>query len=120
MSKKTLVIGASLKAHRYSNIAMKRLVEKGHEVKAIGLRTGEVAGVEIEIGKPAYAAIDTVTLYINPSRQHAYYEYVISLSPKRVIFNPGTENLEFIELLQEQNIESEVACNLVLLATNQY
>jgi len=120
MSKKTLVIGASLKAHRYSNVVIKRLVEKGHEVKALGLRKGEIEGVNIEIDKLDYTAIDTVTLYLNPNRQKEYYDYIISLNPKRVIFNPGTENMEFVELLQENDIETEIACNLVLLATNQY
>ncbi len=120
MSKQTLVIGASLKAHRYSNIVIKRLVEKGHEVRALGLRTGEIEGVNIETGKPAYAAIDTVTLYLNPKRQQEYYDYIISLNPKRVIFNPGTENMEFVQLLKENNIEAEVACNLVLLTINQF
>ena len=120
MVKKTLVIGASLKAHRYSNIIIKRLVEKGHEVKAIGLRIGEIEGVIIETGKPNYSVIDTVTLYLNPSRQKEYYDYIISLHPKRVIFNPGTENMEFVELLRQHNIETEIACNLVLLTTNQY
>ena len=120
MSKRTLVIGASLKAHRYSNVVIKRLVEKGHEVKALGLRIGDISGLEIDIGTPDYKDIDTVSLYLNPNRQKEYYDYIISLHPKRVIFNPGTENMEFIELLRQHNIEAEIACNLVLLAMNQY
>ena len=120
MSKKTLVLGASLKADRYSNIVIKRLVDKQHEVKALGLRAGEVEGVKIDVEKLNYEDVDTVTLYLNPSRQVEYYDYIISLKPKRVIFNPGTENMEFVALLKQHEIESEVACNLVLLATNQY
>ncbi len=120
MSKKTLVIGASLKAHRYSNRVIHKLVEKGHPVEAIGLREGVVAGITIVTGKPKYEDIDTVTLYLNPSRQEEYYQYIVSLVPKRVIFNPGTENMEFVKLLQAQNIHAEIACNLVLLTTNQY
>ena len=120
MKKKTLVIGASLKPSRYSNLAINRLVSHAQPVVAIGLRTGTVAGVEIGKEKESFEAIDTVTLYLNPQRQEEYYEYIISLHPQRVIFNPGTENPEFYTLLKENNIEVEVACTLVLLGTDQY
>lgn len=120
MSKKTLVVGASLKSNRYSHIAMERLVSYKHEVVAFGLRAGTVSGVTIDTELKPYSEIDTVTLYLNPQRQEAYYEYIISLNPERVIFNPGTENPEFYKLLKAANIESEVACTLVLLSTNQY
>ena len=120
MNKKTLVLGASLKEQRYSNIAINRLVRYGHEVKAFGLREGEVAGTSIDTELHDYKDIDTVTLYLNPIRQQQYYDYVIGLNPKRVIFNPGTENPEFYKLLSQNNIEYEVACTLVLLSTNQY
>lgn len=120
MAKKTLVLGASLKTNRYSNIAIKRLVKNNHEVVAFGLRKGEVNGVTIEIEKLSFEGIDTVTLYVNPKRQIEYYDYIISLHPKRVIFNPGTENMEFVELLEKESIEVEDACTLVLLSTNQY
>ncbi|WP_452220281.1 CoA-binding protein [Lacinutrix salivirga] len=120
MSKKTLVIGASLKPNRYSNIAINRLVSYNHEVVAFGLREGEVAGVTIETELKPYDAIDTVTLYLNPQRQKEYYNYIISLSPKRVLFNPGTENPEFYKLLRDHNIAFEEACTLVLLSINQY
>lgn len=118
--KVTLVIGASLKEERYSNRAIKKLKANNLEVVAIGLREGVVAGVSIDTEKVSYKNIDTVTLYLNPKRQEEYYNYIISLAPKRVIFNPGTENMEFVKLLQENNIASEIACTLVLLATNQY
>lgn len=120
MSKKTLVIGASLKEERYSNKAIKRLRNKNVPVVAIGLRKGTVDDVHIETEKIAFKNIDTVTLYLNPKRQKEYYNYVVSLQPKRVIFNPGTENMEFVALLQKNNIISEVACTLVLLSLNQY
>lgn len=120
MSKKTFVLGASLKTDRYSNFAIKRLVKNDHEVVAVGLIEGRVEGVKIETGKPDFNSIDTVTLYLNSKRQTEYYNYIISLQPKRVIFNPGTENIEFVELLNENNIETEVACTLVLLSTKQY
>ena len=120
MKKKTLVLGASLKTVRYSNVAINRLVNYGHEVKALGLRKGEVAGVEIDTERINYEAIDTVTLYLNPKRQIEYYNYIVGLKPKRVIFNPGTENPDFYKLLSESEIEYEEACTLVLLGTNQY
>ena len=118
--KKTLVLGASLKPNRYSNIAINRLVASNQEVAAIGLRKGVVAGVEIFVEKIPFENIHTVTLYLNPQRQEEYYEYIISLKPKRVIFNPGTENQTFYKMLRQHNIETEVACTLVLLSTNQY
>ncbi|PQJ77871.1 CoA-binding protein [Polaribacter porphyrae] len=118
--KKTLVIGASTNPNRYSNIAIKRL--RGREIKtvALGLRKGKVLDVAIDNEKLPYKKVDTITLYLNPKRQEEYYNYIISLQPKRVIFNPGTENYEFVKLLKENNIESEIACTLVLLSTNQY
>ena len=118
--KKTLVVGASLNPSRYSNMAIVRLVQKGHHVDAVGLRAGEVAGIAIKKGKVFFNDIDTVTLYINSNRQPDYYGYIISLNPKRVIFNPGTENPEFYTILENNSIDFEVACTLVLLSTNQY
>lgn len=120
MSKKTLVIGASLKPQRYSNIAINKLVNYNHEVVAFGLREGNVSGVEIDTNLMPYQNIHTVTLYLNPERQKAYYDYIISLNPERVIFNPGTENPEFQNVLNQNNIFFEEACTLVLLSTNQY
>lgn len=120
MTKKTLVLGASLKPNRYSNYAVQRLVANGIETVAFGLREGQVSGVDIDTNLMDYEAIHTVTLYINPKRQVAYYDYIISLKPKRIIFNPGTENPEFYSILKENNISFETACTLVLLSTNQY
>ena len=119
-NKKTLVLGATSKPEKYSNIAINKLVEKGHSVLAIGQNTGEVAGVKIHTKQIPLANIDTVTLYLNPKRQVEYYNYIIETKPKRVIFNPGTENPQFYQLLQSNGIKAEVACTLVLLATNQY
>jgi predicted CoA-binding protein len=120
MNKKTLVLGASLKPERYSNIAINRLRNYKHEVKAFGLREGKVNDVDIDTVLMQYEGIDTVTLYLNPKRQTEYYDYVIGLNPKRVIFNPGTENPEFYKLLEQNNIDFEEACTLVLLGTGQY
>ena len=120
MKKVTLVLGASTNPNRYSNIAIKRLVGKDLPTVALGLRKGKVLGVIIDAEKQDYKNIDTVTLYLNPKRQEEYYNYIINLKPRRVIFNPGTENMEFVRLLEENNIESEVACTLVLLSINKY
>ncbi len=118
--KKTLVIGASLNPARYSNMAINRLIDKGHPVVAVGLREGTVVGVEISKEKEQFKEINTVTLYLNPKRQIEYYNYILSLKPKRVIFNPGTENPELYAILKNNTIEYEVACTLVLLSINQY
>lgn len=118
--KKTLVFGASLKPNRYSNIVIQRLVDKGIPTQAFGLRIGRVNGVQVQTNLDGFLAIHTVTLYLNPTRQAAYYADIIKLKPVRVLFNPGTENPEFYELLKENGIEAEVACTLVLLGTGQF
>jgi len=116
----TLVLGASLKEDRYSNMVIKKLRNHNISTKAVGLLEGEVVDVKILKGKPDFTTIETVTLYLNAKRQKDYYNYILDLQPKRVIFNPGTENAEFMALLKENNIAFEVACTLTLLATNQY
>ena len=117
---KTLVLGASTNKERYSYKAIHSLVDKSHQVVAIGAKAGIAFDIPIEKEKLDFHGIDTVTLYLNPKIQEEYYEYIVSLKPRRVIFNPGTENPEFYKILAENNIESEVACTLVLLATNQF
>ena len=119
-SKKTLVLGATTKPERYAFKAVNMLVEKGHSVLALGQNAGEVAGVKIQTKAIPLKNIDTVTLYLNPTRQRDYYNYIVEAKPKRVIFNPGTENPEFYQLLKLNDIKVEVACTLVLLATNQF
>jgi len=116
----TLVIGASTNPDRYSYKAIMSLLAHGHSVRAISLKKGEVQGVIFDTEKKQYVDIDTVTVYIRPDNQSSYYEYVISLKPRRVIFNPGTENKTFYNLLRDNNIQVEEACTLVLLSTNQY
>jgi len=89
-------------------------------VVAYGLRHGEVSDVNIDVELKPYIDIDTITLYMNPMRQKEYYEYLISLKPNRILFNPGTENPYFYGLLKDNNIKFEQVCTLVLLSTNQY
>ncbi len=118
--KKIVVIGASTNLDRYSNKAVKLLVQKGYNVFAIGKTQGTIEGVEILNEKILFQDIDTVTLYLNPINQKEYFDYIIALNPKRVIFNPGTENHLFYKILEENAIEVEIACTLVLLTTNQF
>ncbi|MEW5676337.1 CoA-binding protein [Flavobacterium enshiense] len=117
---KTLVIGASDHPERYSFLAVNSLLRNNHEVVAIGGHQGTIGNVNIETEKRLFEDIHTVSLYLNPLRQKEYYDYVIGLKPKRVLFNPGTENPEFFEILIQNNIPFEAACTLVLLSTNQF
>jgi len=118
--KKTLIIGASSNPERYSYLAAERLLAHGHEIELIGKKPDVIFGKTIDTEKKIFNKIDTVTLYLSEKYQPEYYEYILSLHPARVIFNPGTENAEFEELLQQNNIQHEEACTLVLLGTGQY
>jgi len=120
MKNKTLVLGASEDPGRYSNLAIRRLVRTGHPVLAIGKKAGNVEGVEILTAPVTTDEIDTVTLYLNPLHQQPYYDYIVSLKPKRIIFNPGAENEELEQLAQKEGIEPIEACTLVMLSTGQY
>lgn len=120
MAKKTLVIGASTDPSRYSYLAANRLVNHKHEIELLGVKEGLVAGKEINTEKEKFEDIDTVTLYVNPQRQSEYFDYVADLKPRRVIFNPGTENPEFQNFLIKKGIEPIEACTLVMLSTGQY
>lgn len=117
---KTLVIGASLQENKYSNQAVKKLRKYNNEVIAIGNKNGFIQDVEVVSVKQLVDNIDTITLYLNSKNQKEYYSYIINCKPKRVIFNPGTENEELYRLLEENNLKYIEACTLVLLATNQY
>ncbi len=118
--KKTVVLGASSNPSRYSNMAVRRLESHGHPVIAIGRKKGSIGNTAIETDQLAITDVDTVTLYLNPDNQVAYYNYILSLNPRRIIFNPGTENEEFFQRAKEQGIKPLEACTLVMLSTNQY
>jgi predicted CoA-binding protein len=118
--KKTLVIGASTNPERYSYLAVQRLTANQHPVVALGLKKGSIENTEIETERKPFEQIDTVTLYVNPLHQKDYYNYILSLQPKRIIFNPGTENDELVEMAHQKGIETMDACTLVLLSTGQY
>ena len=118
--KKTLVLGASDNPSRYSYLAIQRLRKHDHPVVAIGKKNSHVADVYIEKEKKPFDQIDTITFYLNPTHQKEYYDYILSLKPKRLIFNPGAENDELIALAKKNNIQTLEACTLVLLSTGQY
>jgi predicted CoA-binding protein len=120
MNKKTLVLGASTKPDRYSNRAIKLLRSFHHDVVAVGNDAGTVADVEIQQSFPESGAINTLSLYVNPGIQKTYYQSILKLKPERIIFNPGTENVELKKLAEQNGIETEEACTLVLLNTGQY
>ena len=120
MKNKTLVLGASENPGRYSYLAVKKLLSKGQEVLAIGKLAGSLDGVPISKDPIQTNDVDTVTLYLNPAHQQPYYEYILSLKPRRIIFNPGTENEEFESIAKKNGIKTIEACTLVMLSTGQY
>lgn len=120
MGKKTLILGATPNTDRFAWKAAEKLTRFHHEIVPVGIKTGEVFGKEILKGQPKVENLDTVTLYIGPDKQPYYYDYIIDLKPKRVIFNPGTENDEFMDLLEKYNIEVVEGCTLVMLGTGQF
>ena len=119
-SKNTLVLGASLNPQRYSYLALNKLKAYGHPVVAIGKKEGSFNNIEIVTGTPPFKNVDTITLYLNPANQKPYYDYILGLHPKRIIFNPGAENDELAALAGKNGIQVMEACTLVLLSTNQY
>lgn len=119
-NKSTAVIGASPNEDRYSYKATISLQKHGHTVFPVGIRNGTINGLSILTDKPQLDAVDTVTLYVGPDNQPAWYDYILSLKPKRIIFNPGTENPELEKLATAKGIETMEACTLVLLSINQY
>jgi uncharacterized protein len=120
LERKTLIIGASENTERYSYKALQMLQNHGYEVEALAQRPGRVEDIVFQVGFPSLQDIDTVTLYINPQRLQDYEAYIISLQPRRVIFNPGTENGALMKKFEKAGILCEEACTLVLLQTGQY
>lgn len=118
--KKTLVLGASDNPARYSYLAINRLRSHQHPVVAVGKKETAVNGIPIRKDHVPVEGVDTVTLYLNPKNQVEYYDYILSLNPKRIIFNPGTENDDLIRMAEENGIQPVIACTLVMLSTGQY
>jgi len=120
MNKKTVVLGASANPARYSYLAVVSLSEKGHEVIPVGKKSGTINGVHILIGTPNISEVDTITIYMRDTTQQPFHNYILSLNPKRIIFNPGAENSELAVLAQQKGIETLNACTLVMLSIGQY
>lgn len=119
--KRTLILGASPNPDRYAYKATVKLAKHGHPVFPVGIREGNIGEHKILTNTPIIENIDTVSLYVGPKNQPAYYDYIINqIKPKRIVFNPGTENPEFEKLAKEKGIETEVACTLVLLSLNDF
>jgi predicted CoA-binding protein len=118
--KPTLILGATPNPARYAHIAAERLVARGHEIIPVGIKQGRVQGKEILNGKPDVPEVDTVTLYVGPRHQPAYYDWLLRVAPRRIIFNPGTENAELMKLARENDIEVVTGCTLVMLAGGSY
>lgn len=124
-SKKTLILGATPNPTRYAYLAAEKLTNKKHEIVLVGIKKGEIFGQEIEYKTEnkdltIHSDIDTITLYVGVQNQPEWYNYILKTKPKRIIFNPGTENPELIKMAKKEGIETEIACTLVLLGSNQY
>jgi uncharacterized protein len=117
---KTLIVGASTNPERYAFKAAKSLLAHGHEIELVGKKEGDILENIIKTNYPDFEDIDTVTMYVGPKNQPDLYDYILKQKPRRIIFNPGSENLEFEKLASSKGIEIEEACTLVLLATGQY
>src|SRR5436190_22400591 len=120
MKKITAIVGASPNPDRYSYRATINLKRKGHPVFPVGIHAGEIDGEKILLDKPQIENIDTVTLYVGPQNQKYWIDYILGLKPKRIIFNPGTENEVIISAAQKQGIECIEGCNLVMLSIGNY
>ncbi len=120
MKLKTLIVGVSRNPNRYANRAVKVLEQNGYECIGLGKDSFYIEGFKVHSEFPLSTLVDTVTLYINPKLQEDYKKFIIKLNPRRVIFNSGTENPAFEQMLSNKGIETLNACTLVLLATNQY
>jgi len=116
----TVVLGASSNPARFSFKAVKSLVKHNQEVVAVGFKGGLIGEKEILVGKPHIDNVDTVSIYIGSSRQADFYDYIISLKPRRVIFNPGTVNPEFMGRLKNLGIEPVTDCMLVMLNEGEF
>jgi predicted CoA-binding protein len=117
---KTLIIGASTNPERYAFKAANSLLAHGHEIVLVGQKEGEIQGCKIQTNYADFEDIDTVTMYVGVKNQPALYDYILKQNPRRIIFNPGTENPEFEAMAEAKGVATEEACTLVLLAIGQY
>jgi hypothetical protein len=118
--KKTLILGASTNPEKYAFLAAERLTKYGHEIVPVGVKAGEVMGKTIIQDKTIQTDIDTITLYVGVQNQKEWYDYILATQPKRLIFNPGTENADLQALASEKGIETVEGCTLVMLGSGLY
>ncbi|KPK83821.1 MAG: CoA-binding protein [Bacteroides sp. SM23_62_1] len=116
----SVVLGASPNQSKYSYKCVRSLMRHGFVAVPVGKRPGQIEDVEILTGQPDIAEVDTVVLYLNKEGQKEYYEYIFSLNPSRIIFNPGTHNQELVDLAREKGIKVVVDCALIMLSTGSY
>ena len=115
-----MVLGASPNRQRFSNTCVKSLIRYGYQVIPVGIKEGEIAGKPIQTNKPTVKDIHTVTIYLNPEKQKEYYDYLLGLHPRRIIFNPGAENPEFKKKALEKDVEVVEDCTLIMLNSGYF
>lgn len=121
MNKRTMILGASPKPSRFAYKAVRSLQRRNIPIIAIGRKDIDLDGIKIRTGKPLDTEpVHTIALYLNVDNQKEYYDYILDLNPKRIIFNPGTSNPELESLAREKNIEVINDCLLVMLNTGRY
>ncbi len=120
MNKATLILGASENPERYSYLATEKLKKYGHTVYPVGVKAGKIKDSDILLNKPLIENVDTLSLYVGPKNQAEWYDYILQIKPKRLIFNPGTENAELQRLAQNAGIDCVEACTLVMLSVGTY
>ena len=118
--KNMVVLGASPNPERFSYKAVRSLLKRNYAVVPVGIRSGMIENLEIITGKPVIENVHTLLLYIGPDRQQEYYEYILQLNPKRIIFNPGTENQVLITMCKKNQIEVIFDCALVMLSAGKF
>jgi len=120
MKPKVVIIGASPNPNRYSYIATLLCLDKDIAVIPLGVRKGTIGDLEILTEKIPIENVHTVSLYIGEEKQKEWYDYIFSLQPSRIIFNPGTYNPELEKLARERQIECVINCMLTMLHLNQF
>ena len=118
--KRTIILGATTDSSRYAFLAANKLARFGHQIIKVGIKSGEVAGVPIERPELIHEDVDTITMYVGTQNQGPLYDYILNTQPKRIIFNPGTENSELEKLAEQKGIEIVLGCTLVMLSTGEY
>ena len=120
MSKQVVILGASDKPERYSNMAFHLLKKYGHTPILVSPNLKELDGMHVHKNLSEVQASDTLTVYISPATSSLLMDEILNFPAKRVIFNPGSENIDLMNKLREQGKEVVEGCTLVMLRTNQF